>query len=120
MLWIAIMADCLFCKIVAKDIPAKLVFEDDRCVAFRDVNPQAPTHVLIVPRKHIATLNDVAADDEALVGHLVAVARDLARTEGLDARGFRTLFNTGAESGQTVFHIHLHLLGGRAMGWPPG
>ena len=113
-------SDCLFCKIVAGEIPAKTVFEDDRAIAFRDINPQAPVHVLIVPRQHIATLNDLAVADEALAGHLISVGRDLARSEGVAERGYRLLFNTGRESGQTVFHIHLHLLGGRPMGWPPG
>jgi histidine triad (HIT) family protein len=112
--------DCLFCKIIDHKIPAKLVHEDDRAIAFRDINPQAPTHILIVPRRHIPTLNHLADDDAALVGHLHRVAATLAAAEGLAARGYRTLFNTNAEAGQTVFHIHLHLLGGRAMGWPPG
>ncbi len=97
MLWIAIMADCLFCKIAAKEIPAKLVFDDDRCVAFRDINPQAPTHVLIVPRTHVASLNDLTAADEPLVGHLLTVARDLARAEGLADRGYRVLFRERAD-----------------------
>jgi histidine triad (HIT) family protein len=113
------MSDCLFCKIVAGTIPAKLVSEDDRSVAFRDVNPQAPTHVLIVPRKHIASLDELTDDDAALVGHLLVVARKIAATEGL-TEGYRTLFNTGKAAGQTVFHIHLHLVGGRPLGWPPG
>jgi histidine triad (HIT) family protein len=111
---------CLFCKIIDKQIPAKVVHEDERAIAFRDINPQAPTHILIVPRKHIATLNDLDGSDLELVGHLVATARDLARAEGLAERGYRVLFNTNSESGQSVFHIHLHLLGGRPMGWPPG
>ena len=114
------MSDCLFCKIVDKQIPAKIVFEDDRCLAFRDINPQAPTHVLIVPRKHIASLNELGDADAALVGHLHMIAAKLAAQQGLAARGYRTLFNTGAEAGQTVFHLHLHLVGGRALGWPPG
>jgi histidine triad (HIT) family protein len=113
------MSDCLFCKIAAGSIPAKLVSEDDRAIAFRDINPQAPTHVLIVPRKHIASLNDLTDDDAALVGHLHVVARKIAAAEGI-SEGYRTLFNTGPGSGQTVFHIHLHLLGGRPLGWPPG
>jgi len=112
------MSDCLFCKIVEGAIPAKMVFDDEHCIAFRDINPQAPTHVLIVPRKHIATLNDLGDADEALVGHLHLVASRLAKAEGLT--GYRTLFNTNREAGQTVFHIHLHLLGGRAFAWPPG
>jgi histidine triad (HIT) family protein len=114
------MADCLFCKIAAGTIPAKLVHEDDRAVAFRDINPQAPTHVLIIPRKHIASLDVLAADDAPLVGHLHIVAAQLARSEGVASQGYRVLFNTGAHAGQTVHHIHLHLLAGRALGWPPG
>src|SRR3954466_5160202 len=114
------MSDCLFCKIVEKKIPANLVYEDDRAVAFRDLNPQAPTHVLIVPRRHIASLNELTAADEAEVGHLHLVAQKIAHAEGIAANGYRVLFNTGKYAGQTVFHIHLHLIGGRELGWPPG
>jgi histidine triad (HIT) family protein len=113
------MNDCLFCKIVDGTVPAKLVTEDDRAVAFRDLNPQAPTHVLIVPRKHIATLAALEDDDAALVGHLFVVARKIAADEDL-TQGWRTVFNVGSHAGQTVLHIHLHLLGGRPLGWPPG
>ncbi len=113
------MSDCLFCKIVAGTIPAKLVSEDDRAIAFRDLNPQAPTHVLIVPRKHIASLDELTDDDTALVGHLHVLASKIAAAEGL-SEGYRTVFNTGPAAGQTVFHIHLHLVGGRPLGWPPG
>ena len=109
----------LFQKIADREIPADLVFEDDRCIAFRDINPQAPTHILIVPRKPIPTLDDLAEEDEALVGHLFLVAKQIAKQEGLD-NGYRTVFNCGEEAGQTVFHIHLHLLGGRTLSWPPG
>ena len=114
------MADCLFCKIRDGQIPAKLVHEDDQCIAFRDVNPQAQTHVLVVPRKHIASLNDLVPEDEALVGHLFTAARKIVGDEGIADAGWRTVFNTGKAAGQTVFHIHLHVLGGRLMGWPPG
>jgi histidine triad (HIT) family protein len=114
------MSDCLFCKIRDGAIPSTKVFEDDRALAFRDINPQAPTHVVIIPRQHIPSINDLTVDDEALVGHLHLIARDLARTEGLAESGYRLLFNTGRASGQTVFHIHLHLIGGRQLGWPPG
>ena len=114
------MADCLFCKIVAGQIPATIVFQDDHVVAFRDITPRAPTHVLIVPRRHIASLNDLVADDDALVGEMVRAAATIARKEGLADRGYRTVFNCNADAGQTVFHIHLHLLGGRTMAWPPG
>jgi histidine triad (HIT) family protein len=114
------MSDCLFCKIRDGALPAKLVHQDEHAVAFRDINPQAPTHVVIIPRRHIASLSEVGADDAALVGHLHVVARQLAESEGIAQRGYRVLFNTGRDAGQTVFHLHLHLLGGRAMGWPPG
>ena len=109
---------CLFCRIVRHEIPAKIVAETAECVAFRDVNPQAPTHVLIIPREHVSSLND--ATDPALVGRLALLAAQVARQEGLAARGYRTVINTNADAGQTVFHLHLHLLGGRAMKWPPG
>ena len=114
------MADCLFCKIVNREIPASIVYEDERILAFNDINPQAPTHVLVVPKAHIATLNDVSSQDDQIVGELVRRAAAIAKTRGISTGGFRTVFNTNREAGQTVFHIHLHLLGGRAMEWPPG
>ena len=110
---------CLFCKIIAGEIPAKKVFEDDLTYAFRDINPQAPTHVLVVPRKHIASLAETDAADQELIGYLHLVAARIANSEGL-SNGFRTVINTGADGGQTVDHLHVHLLGGRAMSWPPG
>jgi histidine triad (HIT) family protein len=109
----------LFQKIADREIPANLVHEDDRCFAFRDISPQAPTHILIVPRKVIPTLNDLTEEDAPLVGHLFVVAKELAEKEGLRG-GYRTVFNCGPDASQTVFHIHLHLLGGRTMTWPPG
>jgi histidine triad (HIT) family protein len=109
---------CLFCRIVSKEIPATIVAETEDCVAFRDVNPQAPVHVLVVPRDHVPSLNH--ATDPALVGKLALLAARVADQEGLAERGYRTVINTNADAGQTVFHIHLHLLGGRRMGWPPG
>jgi histidine triad (HIT) family protein len=113
------MADpCLFCRIVAKEIPATIVAETDDCVAFRDINPQAPTHILVIPKAHVTSVND--ANDAAMLGRLVLVARDLARAEGLAERGYRLVMNTNADAGQTVWHVHLHLLGGRSMTWPPG
>jgi len=112
--------DCLFCRILAKEISAKMVHEDDRAIAFEDINPQAPTHVLIVPRKHIAGMNDVTADDAALLGHLQLVAAEIARKRGLADTGYRTVLNTGRGAGQSIFHLHLHLLGGRGLRWPPG
>jgi histidine triad (HIT) family protein len=111
---------CVFCKIIAGEIPSKKVFEDDRCIAVRDVNPQAPTHILVLPRQHIATMNDLTAEDEGLAGHLLRVGAQVAKGEGINERGYRLVFNTNGESGQTVFHIHLHVLGGRPMMWPPG
>ena len=113
------MADaCLFCRIVAKEIPAKIVAETADCVAFRDVNPQAPVHVLVVPRAHVPSLNEVT--DATIVGKLAQLAKDVAQREGLAERGYRLVINTNADAGQTVFHLHMHLLGGRKMSWPPG
>ena len=110
--------DCLFCRIIRREIPAAIVAEDAHCIAFRDINAQAPVHILVVPREHIASLD--AATDAAAVGRLALFAAALARTEGIAASGYRTVFNTNADAGQTVFHLHLHLLGGRALRWPPG
>ena len=113
------MADaCLFCRIVAKEIPAKIVAETADCVAFRDVNPQAPVHVVVVPRTHVPSLNEVT--DATIVGKLAQLAKDLAQREGLTERGYRLVINTNADAGQTVLHLHMHLLGGRKMSWPPG
>ncbi len=114
------MAECLFCKVVAGQVPAAVVFQNDRVVAFKDITPRAPTHVLIVPRQHIATLNELSPEDDALVGEMVRAAAAIAKEQGLAERGYRTVFNCNADAGQTVFHIHLHLLGGRPMTWPPG
>ncbi len=111
---------CLFCRIVSGEIPAKKVHEDDDVVAFDDINPQAPMHVLVVPKQHVATLNDLGADHERLVGAMVRQAGGLAAARGDGARGYRTVFNCNADAGQTVFHIHLHVLGGRVLAWPPG
>ncbi|HEV8497107.1 MAG TPA: histidine triad nucleotide-binding protein [Gemmatimonadaceae bacterium] len=110
--------DCLFCRIVRREIPATLVFEDEHVVAFRDINPQAPVHVVIVPREHVASLND--ATDAALIGRLSLAAAKIALAEGVGQSGYRTVVNTNRDAGQTVFHIHLHLLGGRHLAWPPG
>ena len=114
------MADCLFCKIVSGDVPANLVHQDEHLIAFKDINPQAPMHVLIVPRRHIASLNELTGSDDALVGEMVRRAAAIAKEHGHDDRGYRTVFNTNAGAGQTVFHIHLHVLGGRSLSWPPG
>ena len=112
--------DCIFCKIVAGGIPATLIFEDERAVVFRDINPQAPTHALVIPREHVASLDEAGDDHEALLGHLLLVAARVAREEGLADSGYRTVVNTGAGAGQSVFHVHVHLLGGRSLTWPPG
>ena len=114
------MADCLFCKIIDRTIPSTVVYEDDRVMAFNDIDPQAPTHVLIVPKRHIATLNDISTEDDQIVGELVRRAAAIAKERGFSEHGYRTLFNTNRGAGQTGFHIHLHLLGGRSMDWPPG
>ena len=111
---------CLFCRIIAGEIPSSKVYEDDEVFAFNDINPQAPLHVLVVPKRHIATVNDLAPGDEALVGTLVRRAAAIAAENGYAERGYRTVFNCNAEAGQTVFHVHLHLLAGRRLGWPPG
>jgi histidine triad (HIT) family protein len=112
--------DCLFCRIIAGEIPGTIVYQDDRLLALEDINPQAPMHLLLIPRRHIATLNDLTPDDDGLVGEMLRRAAALARDRGLERRGYRTVFNCNAAAGQTVFHIHLHVLGGRAFSWPPG
>jgi histidine triad (HIT) family protein len=114
------MTDCLFCKLLAGEIPASIVYEDERVVAFKDINPQAPTHILLIPRRHIATLNDLGPEDDGLVGELTRRAAAIAKEQGHADRGYRVVFNCNADAGQTVFHIHLHLVGGRKFGWPPG
>lgn len=112
--------DCLFCKIADGSMDADVVHEDEEVLAFRDINPQAPTHILVIPRKHIATVNELEDDDASLVGKLYLAARDLARAEGIADDGYRLVMNTRKGAGQSVFHIHLHLLGGRTFRWPPG
>ena len=114
------MSDCLFCKIRDGEIPGDLVYEGDSVLAFNDINPQAPTHVLIIPREHIATLNDLESKHSDVVGEMHLVAQQIARERDHAEDGYRTVFNCNAAAGQTVFHIHLHLLGGRNLGWPPG
>ncbi len=111
---------CLFCRIVSGEIPASKVYEDADVFAFNDINPQAPLHVLVIPKRHIATLNDLGDGDQAIIGKLVRTAAAIAAGKGFAERGYRTVFNCNAEAGQTVFHIHLHLLAGRGLGWPPG
>jgi histidine triad (HIT) family protein len=114
------MSDCIFCKIIDKKIPARIIYEDEHALAFEDVNPQAPVHTLVIPRKHIPTLLDIKDEDNNLIGHLVKVANKIANDKGIAERGFRVVANCNPESGQTVYHIHLHILGGRQMHWPPG
>jgi histidine triad (HIT) family protein len=114
------MSNCLFCKIVSGDTPASIVREDEELVAFNDINPQAPLHALIIPRRHIATLNDLGDGDDQLMGRMLRFAAAIAAERGYADRGYRTVFNCNREAGQSVFHIHLHLLAGRGLGWPPG
>ena len=114
------MSDCLFCKIVSGEIPGNIVFQDDDVLAFRDLNPQAPTHILVIPKKHIATTNDLQPEDGTLVGKMYLAAKQIASDEGIAEKGYRTVMNCNREAGQSVFHIHLHVLGGRPMSWPPG
>lgn len=111
---------CLFCRIVAGEIPAQVVYSDDNVIAFRDINPQAPTHILIIPRTHLESLNDAPVHDAAMLGALFHAVAQIAAQEGIAASGYRTVINTGAGAGQSVFHLHLHLLGGRGLAWPPG
>jgi histidine triad (HIT) family protein len=112
--------ECIFCKIVAHQIPASLVYEDERMIGFRDLNPQAPVHVLLIPREHIANTETLRPEHDAVVGGLMRGARDVARDLGLSERGYRVVVNTGRDANNTVDHLHVHLLGGRAMSWPPG
>jgi histidine triad (HIT) family protein len=113
-------SDCLFCRIIEHEIPASIVYEDERVLAFNDINPQGPTHVLVVPKQHIASLNDLSPQDDQIVGEVVRRAAAIAKERGIDHGGFRTVFNTNRDAGQTVFHVHLHLIGGRTLHWPPG
>lgn len=112
--------DCLFCQIIDRKIPAKIVYEDDLAMAIEDIHPQAPVHLLVLPRKHLVSLTEAHAEDEALLGHLFLVSAQLARERGLESRGYRTVVNNGVGAGQSVFHLHVHVLGGRPFHWPPG
>jgi histidine triad (HIT) family protein len=114
------MAECIFCKIAAKELPATMVYEDEKLVAFRDINPQAPTHIVIIPRKHISSTNELGEDDDNTVGYLARIAARLAGEEEIAERGYRLVLNCGREAGQSVDHLHLHLIGGRRLAWPPG
>lgn len=114
------MSDCLFCRIIRREIPSSIVYEDDRVLAFNDINPQAPLHALVIPKRHIERLTDLTPEDDGTIGELARRAAAIARDKGYADGGFRTVFNTNADAGQTVFHVHLHLLAGRRLGWPPG
>jgi histidine triad (HIT) family protein len=114
------VSDCLFCKIAAKDIPSQVVYEDELVIAVKDINPSAPVHILLIPRNHIASLNDISAADELLLGHIQLVTRQIAREQNIAADGYRLVLNCGVLGGQEVMHLHYHLLGGREMLWPPG
>lgn len=114
------MVDCLFCKIINKEINSDILFEDDDVLAFKDINPQAPIHFLIVPKKHISTINDLQQEDEKLTAKMILTAQSLSKQENIDENGYRLVFNCNSDGGQEVYHIHLHLLGGRRMQWPPG
>jgi len=117
---ISAASDCLFCKISEKKIPSKIFYEDEKMVAFEDINPQAPVHLLLIPRKHLSGLLDLMPEDQADISHLFLTLPELARKKGIAERGFRTVVNSGRDAGQTVFHLHIHLLGGRPLRWPPG
>jgi histidine triad (HIT) family protein len=114
------MFGCIFCQIASHEKPAKILYEDEQCLAIQDLSPRAPVHLLVIPRKHITSLNDNLEGDKPLLGHLLAIAARMAREKGIEGTGYRTVINTNAEAGQTVFHLHIHVLGGRAMKWPPG
>ncbi len=114
------MNDCLFCKMIAGEIPCDIVYENESVFAFRDIDPKAPTHILLIPRKHFRSINDLGEPEQTLAGELLVTAKKIAMDDGIDEYGFRTIFNTNSDRGQTVFHIHMHILGGRKMAWPPG
>ena len=114
------MSECIFCQIAARQRKATILFEDEQCIALQDINPKAPVHVLVIPRKHIVSLNGGTAEDEQMLGHLLMVSARMAKEKGIDGTGYRTVINTNAEAGQSVFHLHVHVMGGRSMRWPPG
>jgi histidine triad (HIT) family protein len=114
------MFGCIFCQVAAHEKPGKIIYEDERCFVLQDINPKAPVHLLVIPRRHITSLNDDLDKDKELLGHLLTVVRHMAKAQGIDGTGYRTVINTNAEAGQTVFHLHIHLLGGRIFHWPPG
>jgi histidine triad (HIT) family protein len=114
------ISGCLFCQIAAREKPAKIVYEDEHCLVLQDISPKAPVHLLVIPRKHIVSLNDNLEDEKDLLGHMLTVVGLMARQNGIDGTGYRTVINTNAEAGQSVFHLHIHILGGRVLHWPPG
>jgi len=114
------MEDCIFCKIINKEIPASMVFEDEIMIAFNDINPQAPIHILLIPREHFSSLNEIPEEKKDILSHILLKARQIAQEKGIAEKGYRIVLNTAKDSGQEVFHMHLHLLGGRRMHWPPG
>jgi len=114
------MFGCVFCQVAAHEKPAKIYYEDEHCVVFQDINPQAPIHLLVIPRKHITSLNETLEEDRTLLGHMMTLIKHMAKEQGIDGTGYRTVINTNAEAGQTIFHLHIHILGGRIMRWPPG
>ena len=114
------MFGCIFCQMAAHEKPAKILYEDEQCLALQDINPKAPVHLLVIPRKHITSLNDDLENDKALLGHLLSIVGRMAKEQGIDRTGYRAVINTNAEAGQTVFHLHIHVLGGRMLHWPPG
>jgi histidine triad (HIT) family protein len=114
------MFGCVFCQVAAHEKPAKILYEDEDCLVIRDINPKAPVHLLVIPRKHITSLNDDLEEDKALLGHMLAIVGRVAKEQGIDGSGYRIVINTNAEAGQTIFHLHIHILGGRILHWPPG
>ncbi len=119
-LWKVEMSDCLFCKIVSGEIPCDKIYENDKLIAFRDIDPKAPTHILVIPKKHIRSINELEISDQNLAGEILLAAKEIARIENIESSGYRTIFNTNNDGGQTVYHIHMHVMGGRQLHWPPG
>jgi len=114
------MTGCVFCQVAARERPGRILFEDEHCFVLQDINPKAPVHLLVIPRKHIVSLNENLEEDKALLGHLLTVVGRMAKEQRIDGTGYRAIINTNAEAGQTIFHLHIHLLGGRILRWPPG
>ena len=119
-LWKMDMNDCLFCKIVSREIPCDKLYENDKLIAFRDIDPKAPTHILVIPKKHIRSINELDISDQNLAGEILLTAKEIAKIENIESSGYRTIFNTNSDGGQTVYHIHMHVMGGRQLHWPPG